>query len=252
MNSIFNASNKKTIVISGGSGTIAQAILAKIVDLYPHLLLCVLTRTPEKVRSAHSSDPVEVFQCDLMDMESLSKIFQEIEKKHQCIDGAIHCPGILHSDQLSPEKNLSQIDSDSMMESFKVNTITFINFTRFVRPLLPKSSFSFIAALSAKVGSIEDNRLGGWYSYRASKAALNMCVKNVAIELQHYRLPGSCIAIHPGTTQSELSNPFTKNIQKDKLYSPDQSATRILDILSVLKEKSNGSFLNWDGSSLPW
>ena len=114
------------------------------------------------------------------------------------------------------------------------------------------ASTKIFATVSAKVGSIEDNRLGGWHSYRASKAALNMCLKNLSIEWQR-QLPDVCVAsLHPGTTDTPLSKPFQKNVPVNSLFDSSYTATRLIEILGSLSPEQTGGFWSWDGKQLPW
>jgi len=109
-----------------------------------------------------------------------------------------------------------------------------------------------LAVISAKVGSIQDNRLGGWYSYRASKAALNMAIKTISLEWQ-YKVPNCCVAaLHPGTTDTQLSAPFQANVAIKKLFSADQTAALLIDVIDNLNSKNSGRFWNWDGKEIPW
>ena len=118
--------------------------------------------------------------------------------------------------------------------------------------LLDKKNASQFVVLSAMVGSISDNKLGGWYGYRSSKAALNMIVKTAAIEITRSNKSACLAVIHPGTTQGALSKPFSSGISKDKYYTPAQSAERVWSLTQNLHSEQTGSFFNWDGSELPW
>lgn len=164
----------------------------------------------------------------------------------------INCIGTLHDDTVQPEKNLRQIDADKLAHYYHVNTILPTLCIKHFHRLLDKETTSVFATLSAMVGSIGDNRLGGWYGYRSSKAALNMVVKTAAIEVRRLNKQACFVAIHPGTTQSELSAPFAKNVKRDRYYEPEQSAARILDVLATMTPEQTGSFLNWDGSVIEW
>ncbi len=164
----------------------------------------------------------------------------------------IHCAGILHEPGLSPEKSLRQCRAEALQRIFAVNSIGPVLTAKHLIPLMPKREASHFAALSAMVGSIGDNRLGGWYGYRASKAALNQLLKTVSIECKRTH-PGLCVsAIHPGTTDTDLSQPFQGNVKPDKLYSPRQSARRIIRVVLAGSPEDSGRFVNWDGSLIPW
>lgn len=138
------------------------------------------------------------------------------------------------------------------MRQFMVNSIGPLLLAKSVIPLMPKSRISHFAVLSAMVGSITDNRLGGWYGYRASKAALNQFMRTLAVESRRSR-PRLCItAIHPGTTDTSLSRPFQANVKPGKLYTTAQSAERILQVVTAGQPEQSGRFVNWDGKPLPW
>ncbi len=119
-------------------------------------------------------------------------------------------------------------------------------------PLLRPKSGSIFASISAKVGSIEDNRLGGWYGYRASKAALNMFLKTIAIEYSRRCPKTIVVALHPGTTDTRLSQPFQKNVPPEKLFPVSKTVNLLLEVLAGLKLADSGEFFSWDGSRLPW
>ena len=119
-------------------------------------------------------------------------------------------------------------------------------------PLMPRSEPSKAVMLSAKIAGISDNRLGGWYGYRASKAALNMLVKTVSVELVRSHRKLCLIALHPGTTDTPLSKPFTASLGSDKLFSPALTAERLWSVIKALTPEDTGRFVHWDGSDLPW
>jgi NAD(P)-dependent dehydrogenase (short-subunit alcohol dehydrogenase family) len=160
--------------------------------------------------------------------------------------GQLHAPGI------APEKSMRAITLESMAALFAVNAAGPALLAKHLLPLTPRDRPSLFAALSARVGSIGDNNLGGWYSYRASKAALNMLIRTLAIEHRRTRPLGVCVALHPGTVDTGLSKPFQSNVPDGKLFSPDQSAAALLSVMDGLGPEANGGFFAWDGSAIPW
>ena len=160
----------------------------------------------------------------------------------------INTIGILHSEQWMPEKKLDDLNSDQLAEMFNTNTIGPALTIRYFSKLLdPKHGV--MATLSAKVGSIEDNRLGGWYSYRASKAALNMIIKTASIELARTKPNIALIALHPGTVNSGLSQPFRgQQIGRDPL----EAVSDMFHVLENVNKEDSGSFLTYSGKKLPW
>jgi NAD(P)-dependent dehydrogenase (short-subunit alcohol dehydrogenase family) len=153
---------------------------------------------------------------------------------------------------LFPEKRLEDIDGRSMMRSYQVNCVGFALLIQRLAPALRGKHFKRIAAVSAKVGSISDNQLGGWYAYRASKAAMNMVVKNLSIELSRRYAPLACVSLHPGTTLSPLSQPFQQSLERLTVHEPEQTASNLFSVLESLDARDNGRFISWDGSDLPW
>ena len=137
-----------------------------------------------------------------------------------------------------------------MARLFAVNTIGPALIAKHALPLLPKTGKSVFAALSARVGSISDNGLGGWHSYRASKAALNMLLKNFAIELKFKRKEAVCIGLHPGTVDTGLSQPFQKNVADGKLFTPAYSAARLLSVIDGAAPADSGKCFAWDGAEV--
>lgn len=160
--------------------------------------------------------------------------------------------GALHSAQgAGPEKSLRELTAHSMLDIFSSNTIAPALAAKHFLPLLPKSGRAIFAALSARVGSISDNRLGGWYSYRASKAGLNQILKTASIELARSRPDAICVGLHPGTVDTKLSKPFQANVPEGKLFSADQSADYLIHTLSNLTADQSGQVFAWDGSPVP-
>ena len=161
--------------------------------------------------------------------------------------------GVLQDDTgLSPEKNLRQVSASGLSRYFEINTILPMLCLKHFHALLPKDQPGVYASLSAMVGSIGDNSLGGWYGYRSSKAALNMLTKTSAIEIARARNQAAIITVHPGTTVSELSKPFSRNVAADKYYSPQESASRIGAVMDSVSAADTGNFYNWNGERLPW
>lgn len=153
-------------------------------------------------------------------------------------------------DGSGPEKSYRALDAARLAESFAVNTIGPALIAKHVLPLLPKDRRAVFAALSARVGSISDNRLGGWHGYRASKAALNMLVRNFAVELGRTHRQAVVVALHPGTVDTGLSAPFQKGLAEGKLFTPEFAAGRLLAVLDGLGPADSGKLFAWDGAEV--
>lgn len=167
-------------------------------------------------------------------------------------DNIICCIGTLHNEIVAPEKKLADITAEKLSEYYRVNTILPALCLKYFSPLLVKESDSSFVFLSAMVGSIQDNKLGGWYGYRSSKSALNQLIKTASVEVRRSNKKACLAAIHPGTTQGPLSKPFAANVAEGKYYTPQQSAQRIIAVMRSLSADQSGAFLNWDGSPIPW
>ena len=162
------------------------------------------------------------------------------------------CNGILHSDSFQPEKRLEDFDVKAFNQVISANTLTPMLWVQKLTPVLTgKSSCKFVV-FSARVGSISDNNLGGWYSYRASKAALNMMLKTAAIELARRAKNIKIISFHPGTTDTPLSKPFQKNVPANKLFTSEFVAKQLLAIIENTQVDHKASYLDWEGKTINW
>lgn len=158
--------------------------------------------------------------------------------------------GILKADGVSPEKSWRDLDAQALARSYAINTIGPALILKHFLPLLPRDGRAVVAALSARVGSIGDNRLGGWYGYRASKAALNQIVRTVSVELARARPEAICVALHPGTVATPLSAPFMKSGLD--LQQPEEAAARLLTVIEGLAPADTGQFFDHLGEGIPW
>ncbi|MBS0558804.1 MAG: SDR family oxidoreductase [Proteobacteria bacterium] len=162
----------------------------------------------------------------------------------------VDATGMLHTATHMPERTWRQLDPTHMAQAFAVNAIGPMLLMKHLLPLLPREGKSVFATLSAKVGSIGDNALGGWYSYRASKAALNQFVRTAAIELRRSRPHAVCVALHPGTVETPLSAPFARTGLD--VRPPAEAAARMLAVLDALGPADSGGFFDYRGGALPW
>ena len=234
------------IVIAGGSGGIGKAFVEKLAGR-PNVETVVATY--------HRSNPPEVEhpnvswqQLDLTDEPAVRDWAAQLGD----IDWLINAAGMLHTPSQGPEKTIRHIDPAFFLQSMSINTVPTQLLANHLQSNCRHGRPAVFATVSAKVGSIEDNRLGGWFSYLASKAALNMCLKTLAIEWRR-SLPNVVVAaLHPGTTDTALSRPFQHNVPSGQLFAPGQSVSYMLDVLDGLKPADSGRFLAFDGEELPW
>lgn len=196
-------------------------------------------------------DRLKPVDCDARNEQSLEALVSETLAGCEHLHLVISALGILHQDGAKAEKGLAQLTLASLQASFATNTFAPILLLKHLLPLLRKHPATF-AALSARVGSIGDNRLGGWYSYRASKAARNQSLHTASIELKRLNPASTVLAIHPGTTDTELSRPFQANVPDGQLFEPAFSADRILEVIGAHGPADSGTFWAWDDTPIVW
>ncbi|GAB2912717.1 SDR family NAD(P)-dependent oxidoreductase [Rheinheimera gaetbuli] len=180
---------------------------------------------------------------------SAAIVAQALEQKPDTI---FICNGVLHDDKAMPEKTIRQLDIDILAARLASNVQVPALYLKLLFSYLCKQPAVKLLALSAKVGSISDNALGGWYSYRISKAALNMLIKNLSIEVGRLNKTAAIVSVHPGTTDTRLSAPFQTNLPEGQLQTPAMTAERLALVAAQLTATQTGQLLHWDGSVLPW
>ncbi len=233
------------INVIGASGGIGQAMVAAVLDRYPGARIAA-THHRSEVPFEH--ERVDWQRLDLRDPGAIEAWSSDFER----VDWMLNCAGYLHGEAGGPEKNIRSLEAEFLLENIRVNTLPTLLLARHFAAALKKSSAPVLATVSARVGSIEDNRLGGWYSYRISKAALNMALKTLSIEWKHSHPRGCVAALHPGTNDTRLSKPFQARVSAQNLFDPDYSATRFVNLLTQLDSSQSGNFWAWDGTRLPW
>ncbi|PWE16745.1 short-chain dehydrogenase [Marinicauda salina] len=190
------------------------------------------------------------FGFDLTDEDSIAAAAEQIAAGgplHLCLVAT----GMLHDETgLEPEKTWRQIDARAMARAFQINATGPALIAKHVLPFLAKDDKAVFAAISARVGSISDNRLGGWHAYRASKAALNQILKTCSIELARKRPEALCVGLHPGTVDTALSAPFQRNVPETKLFTPAYSAERLLSVIDGLDAAATGRVFDWAGEEV--
>ena len=196
---------------------------------------------------------LRILQMDIAEESSIDAAMAVIRNEQTALGLLCNTAGLLHDNNsgLNPEKRLKDLSAENLKQIFAVNAFGAGLLMRAAEPLLRRQP-AIVANISAKVGSIEDNHLGGWYSYRAAKAAQNMLTKTASIELGRRNKKLTAIAFHPGTTDTELSAPFQQNVSAEKLFSSERCAQQFLQVLDKLTPSDNGCFKSWDNSNLPW
>ncbi|WP_323798350.1 SDR family NAD(P)-dependent oxidoreductase [Nisaea sp.] len=223
-------------VVIGASGGIGSALVSILND----------TDRFKTVLGFSRSSPLAI---DLTDEASLERAAKAAAAEGE-IRLVVDATGFLHQDGEGPEKTWRELDAQKLATAFAINAIGPALLMKHFLPRLPRTGKTVFATLSARVGSIGDNRLGGWYGYRASKAALNQTVRTASVELARRAPEAVCVALHPGTVDTQLSVPFTK--QGLDLHSPAAAAANLLTVLDRLKKEDTGGFFDWRGASVPW
>lgn len=231
-------------VIVGASGGIGAALAREVHARFPQAEIWALARRPELVDFPFA----RVVAADLEDEASLAAAAAKIAAPVDLVlvaSGVLGAPG-----GGGPERRLAALDPIDSARIFAINAIGPALVAKHFVPLFPRDQRTVFAALSARVGSISDNTLGGWHSYRASKAALNMLVRNVAIELARSHPQAIAATLHPGTVLTELSAPFQRNVPSEQLFSTEQSAAYLLDVVGALSPDDSGQCFAWDGQRI--
>ena len=227
----------------GASGGIGRALTEQIVASGRFAAVHALSRSGDG-----APDGSTVGRIDLEDEASIAKAAASLSAPPRLV---IVASGRLHGPGLAPEKALRMLDPAAMHQAFAINTVGPALVAKHVMPRFPREGRSVFAALSARVGSISDNRLGGWHSYRASKAALNMLIATIAIELARTRPAALCVGLHPGTVDTGLSKPFQGGVPGERLFTADHSADRLLQVIDGLTPTDSGGVFAWDGARIP-
>ena len=233
------------IAVLGCSGAIGKAITEQLAQAFPHARIYAFSRQPRQDFAAN----VQAASIDYTDEHTIEQA-AKVLGPGQCFSMVFVATGLLHNEKMMPEKSLQDLSPENMMASYQANTVLPALVAKHFAPKLAKDSRSWFAVLTARVGSISDNRLGGWTAYRASKAALNMVIKNTSIEIGRFNKEAVIVGLHPGTVDSNLSKPFQDNVPKDKLFSPDFAASQMLKVLKGLKPESSGACYAWDGTRI--
>lgn len=233
------------VAIIGANGAIGSALLRQFASesKYKNIYAFARQQPNNKVNN------VQYHTIDYSEEASIAAAADHAASTGE-LDLIVVTIGMLHDDNIKPEKSLQSLSSANLEKIFYTNTIIPALIAKFFMPKLAKETRSVFAALSARVGSISDNKLGGWYSYRMSKAALNMFIKTAAIEYTRTHNNSIIVAIHPGTVDSKLSKPYQDNVPEDKLFTAAYAAKKIIELISNLNPQDTGYVWGWDGKRI--
>lgn len=236
----------RRVMVIGAGGGIGLALVDALASRADAELITAIHRRSVTTTCAK----VNWVQAGLEDTDAITCTARDMVRQGG-LDGIIIATGLLHDDNTRPEKSLSALTESSLLNTYLANAARPMLLLGALKPLLKQANLAYICVLSAQVGSIADNRLGGWYGYRMSKAALNMGIKSAAIELSRERIATRLLAIHPGTTRTGLSAPFIQR-RRAPVATPEESAVQILELLEGATDLENGAFLCANGTPLPW
>lgn len=231
---------KKNILIAGASGGIGKEFTKLYCDDPNVEKVIALSRKMNNI----DNPKIQSIEVDYSREETFDNLNDVLQL--ESISTIIIATGILHTDQIKPEKSIAGLDLVTLQKVFQVNVFGPTLLVKKLLPLIKKSKGVKIVFLSARVGSISDNSLGGWHSYRSSKSALNMMISNLSIELQRTDKAHVVIGVHPGTVQSQLSEPFLKNV-KHNIFSPKESVGLLSKVISDIDQKDSGKCFDFSG-----
>ena len=234
----------KNVAIIGSSGAIGRAFLDAYIADKNISNIYSISRTEVK-----SNDKRIIhINIDVTDEVSVKAAASKIEENR--LDRLIVATGVLHTKSFGPEKSIKDIKIENFVKIFSVNTFGPALIGKYFLPLMKKDQKSIVAFLSARVGSISENKLGGWYAYRASKSALNQIIKNFSIEAKRTNSSGIIIGLQPGTVKSKLSEPFQKNVKKGKLFLPEDSVDSLVKVIENVMQSDSGKIFDWEGEEI--
>jgi NAD(P)-dependent dehydrogenase (short-subunit alcohol dehydrogenase family) len=241
--SLTSFSSHIRVVVVGATGGIGRALVE-------HLLSNEQVDTVVGMSRGVATVKHRKYQHYLIDYNNEGSLVLAATHISEPVDIVLVATGFLHDEATVPEKSFKQLSHDNMMKYMLLNTIGPSLVAKHLLPKMRSTHKAVFAPLSARVGSISDNRLGGWYAYRASKAALNMMVKTLAIEMQRRQANVIITSLHPGTVDTALSAPFQRNVEPEKLFTREFSAQCLLNVINQLESKDSGYCIAWDGKRI--
>ncbi|MGA1109382.1 MAG: SDR family oxidoreductase [Pseudomonadales bacterium] len=246
------------VLVQGASRGIGLAFVRTLIKRDPQSRVIATCRAPDssdELQSLAASYPerVVIKRLDVTEVDSIALTSEYVQQHEGALDVLINSAGILHdADGLSPEKRLQDVSAEKLEKYFWVNSIGPLLVAKYFAPLMKRRERAVIANLSARVGSIGDNRLGGWYGYRASKSAQNMFTRTLSIEMARTHPEMICVGLHPGTVATSLSQRFSSRINPEQIFSPALAAEQLLAVIDGLTPSDSGKVFAYDGSVVPW
>ncbi len=244
-------------LVTGASSGIGLAVVAQLLDSPGVATVAAVSRRAEEcpqlqMLCKEHAGRLHLLSADLTDDASLASLHPRLEGVVDELHLVFNAAGMLHAPEVSPEKALAAVRRATLESVFALNTFAPILLIQALAPLLARQHPMVFASLSARVGSIGDNMLGGWYAYRASKAAQNQLLRTLAVEWRRTHRQAACVLLHPGTVDTPLSQPFQARVPEGKLFTAEFAARKLLAIVAATTPADSGSFRAWDGSDIPW
>lgn len=245
---------RSTVLVQGASRGIGLGLVRMLLEDDGMFRVVATCRDPDNAESlnALACDRLSIRSLDVTVPRRIDALADELKRDGTRFSLVINAAGILHGRGFEPEKKLEDLDGAALEKVFAVNTFGPALMLKAFRPLMARDGKAVFAAISARVGSIGDNRLGGWYAYRASKAALNQITRTAAIEFGRRNKNVIVASLHPGTTDTGLSEPFQANVPEEKLFSVARTCAYLLEVIDGLSTDDSGGFFAWDGKRIEW
>lgn len=234
----------KNIAIIGANGAIGSEFVKQFRQFSEKNIDKIYAFSRNKPDYINENDKIIFAKIDIEDENSIKNAAEIVGEEK--LDLIIVATGFLHNENFGPEKSLREISSEKFQKVFAINAIAPALIAKYFLPKLNKENPAIFAAISARVSSISDNFLGGWYAYRASKTALNMVLRNLAIEIKRTNKNAIIVGLHPGTVDSNLSKPFKASVKPEKLFSPNYSAKKLIEVLSLVKSEDSGFLFDYE------
>ena len=239
-----SGSAPRCVLVAGASGGIGAAFCTQITQSFPSARIIRMARDPAAL------EPLTTASVDVrLDIAEEPQIRDAVARIPETppIDWVFVATGWLHDAEHRPEKTYRSLDAGHLLHAYRINAVGPALLLKHLIPRLNPANACKVGIVSARVGSISDNRLGGWHAYRASKAALNMLIKNFAIELARKKAPHIVVGLQPGTTDTALSAPFQRNVPEDELQTPEYTATQLIAVMQKLRPEDAGTLFDFLG-----
>lgn len=245
-------------MVTGASRGIGLEFVRQLLATQGFSRVFAACRRPELAtdlaKLASCESRLRIVALDVTDEVQVEAAARQVAVETERLHLVVNAAGTLHdaASGMAPEKRLADVRAVTLAQSFAVNAFGPLLVARHFEGLLAHRDRAVFASISARVGSIGDNRLGGWYAYRGAKAAQNMFTKTLSVEWSRTRRNVICVALHPGTTDTDLSRPFQASVPPEKLFTVERTVRQLLGVIDGLGPGDTGRFLSWDGSEIPW